>query len=78
MVPTASCCLTVRVVATLAGILLSREASVNVLGDFVDPIYIAFLIGLCTIRVTKGQMGVALWVHACALLVMEACIAMKK
>ena len=49
----------------------------NVLGDFVDPIYIAFLIGLCTIRATKGQMGVALWVHACALLVMEACIAMK-
>ena len=78
MVPTASCCLTVRVVATLAGILLSREASVNVLGDFVDPIYIAFLIGLCTIRATKEQMGAALWVRACALLVMEACIAMKK
>ena len=50
----------------------------NVLGDFVDPIYIAFLIGLCTIRATKEQMGAALWVHACALLVTEACIAMKK
>ena len=50
----------------------------NVLGDFVDPIYIAFLIGLCMIRATKEQMGAALWVHACALLVTEACIAMKK
>ena len=78
MVPTASCCLTVRVVATLAGILLSREASVNVLGNFADPIYIAFLIGLCTIRATKEEMGAALLAHACALLAMEACIAMKK
>ena len=50
----------------------------NVLGDFVDPIYIAFLIGLCTIRATKEEMGAALLAYACALLAMEACIAMKK